>query len=299
MNIYSEISANKRRSFFLMLIATALVGVVAFGIQYVYGYGPELVVIAVGFALVSNLIAYYTGDKMALSLNGAREIQKEDNPYLWNMVENLCISQGMPMPRVYIINDPAMNAFATGRDPKHASVAFTTGIIEALENEELEGVVAHELSHIQNYDIRLMTITAAVIGVLMILIDMAWRLSFFGGDRRESKGGGVMALVGLALIILSPLIGQMIKLAVSRKREFLADASAVLMTRYPEGLARALEKISHSAPLHKANHGTAHLFISNPFGREARKNINQFFSTHPPVEQRIARLYDMGNVKTV
>lgn len=294
MNIYSEISANKRRSFFLMLIATALVGVVAFGIQYVYGYGPELVVIAVGFALISNLIAYYTGDKMALSLNGAREIQKEDNPYLWNMVENLCISQGMPMPRVYIINDSAMNAFATGRDPKHASVAFTTGIIEALENEELEGVVAHELSHIQNYDIRLMTITAAVIGVLMILIDMAWRLSFFGGDRRESKGGGVMALVGLALIILSPLIGQMIKLAVSRKREFLADASGALMTRYPEGLASALEKISsQSKPLDKANHGTAHLFISNPFGKEARKNINKFFATHPPAEDRIARLKNM------
>ncbi len=297
MNIYSEISANKRRSLFLMLIATALVAAVAFGIQYVYGYGSELVVIAVLFAVGSNLLAYYNGDKLALRMNGAREIQKNDNPYLWNMVENLCISQGMQMPRVYIIEDPGMNAFATGRDPQHASVAFTTGIIQALENEELEGVVAHELSHIRNYDIRLMTIVAAVIGVLMVLIDMAWRLSFFGGDRDSKGGHPALAIIGLVLIILSPLIGQLIQFAVSRRREYLADASAALMTRYPEGLANALAKISHSQPLRKANHGTAHLFIANPFGAQARKNINKFFSTHPPVEERITRLQQMGNLK--
>jgi heat shock protein HtpX len=299
MNIYQQIESNKRRTFLLMLVAFLFVFVVAFSIQETYGYGWELTLVAMAFALGSNALAYFKGDAMALALNGAREIQKQDNPYLWNMVENLCISQGLPMPRVYIIPDQAMNAFATGRDPQHASVAFTQGIIDALENEELEGVVAHELSHIQNYDIRTMTIVAAVIGVIMVLVDMAWRISFFGGSRDDNgKAGGVLAIVGLILIILSPIVAQLIQFAISRKREFLADASGALMTRYPEGLARALQKISHQGrPLKKVNHGTAHLFIANPFGAQARKNINKFFSTHPPVEERMSRLHEMGNIK--
>ena len=299
MSIYTEIDSNKRRSVVLMVIATLLVLAVAYGIMYVYGYGPEILVFALGFAVISNLISFFKGDKIALALNGAKEIQKDDNPYLWRMVENLTITAGMPMPRVYIINDSAMNAFATGRNPEKASVAFTTGIIDALENEELEGVVAHELSHIQNYDIRVMTLVATLIGVLMIIIDMAWRISFFGGSRRDNKGGsGIMVIIGIVLIILAPLIGQLIQMAVSRKREYLADASGSLLTRYPEGLASALEKISvRNQPMKKANHATAHFFIANPFGAEAKKNINKFFSTHPPIEDRVAKLRNMGNVK--
>ncbi|MCC6639201.1 M48 family metallopeptidase, partial [Candidatus Falkowbacteria bacterium] len=272
MNIYQHIAHNKQKTWVFLLVSFALVVGIGYLIQYFSGTGWEVTIIATAFALTSNFVSYFHGDKMALAMNGAKEIKKEDLPYLWNMVENLCISQGMPMPRVYVIHDDAMNAFATGRNPQKASVAFTTGIINGLQNEELEGVIAHELSHIQNYDTRLMTIVAAAIGVIMVMIDMTWR---FGGMRSgdsDKKASPVLLVIGIALIILAPLIGQMIQLAISRKREFLADASGALMTRYPQGLANALQKISAQAkPLTKVNHGTAHLFISNPFGGEKMK----------------------------
>lgn len=247
---------------------------------------------AVAFSIISSLVSYYAGDKIALKSTGARHIQKEDNPYLYRMVENLCITAGLPVPKVHIIDSPALNAFATGRDPEHASIAVTSGLMAALENEELEGVIAHELAHIQNYDIRVMTIVVVLVGTLALIADMFWRMSFFGGgDNRDNKTGGILAIVGIVLILVSPIVAELIKLAVSRKREYLADASGALLTRYPEGLARALEKISASAEkLRTANAATAHMFISNPF---KSKGFTKFFSTHPPAEDRIAKLRGM------
>jgi heat shock protein HtpX len=228
---------------------------------------------------------------------GAVEIKKEDNPYVYRMVENLCITAGVPTPKVYIINSPALNAFATGRDPEHASIALTTGIIQALENEELEGVIAHELSHIKNFDIRLMTIVVVLVGSIAIISNWFFRANFFmGGRKSNDKEGGqfgaIIMIVGLVLMILSPIIAELIKLAISRKREYLADASGSLLTRYPEGLARALEKISKSnTPLQTASAATAHLFISNPL---KGKSLTSLFSTHPPIEDRINKLRGMA-----
>ena len=262
-----------------------------------YGYTP--LIIAVIISIMMSIISYFSGDKVALASSGAKgPIKKSDNPYVYRMVENLCITAGLPMPKIYIIPDKAMNAFATGRDPKHASIALTQGIIDGLENEELEGVIAHELSHIKNYDIRMMMIVVVLVGVIALLADWMIRIRWFGGGRKSrnsSKMQGFFILIGIILAILSPLIAQLIKLAISRKREFLADASGSLMTRYPEGLARALEKISINAkPLDRASNATAHLFIANPFGTRAKTGIKKLFSTHPPVEERIAKLRAMA-----
>ena len=248
-------------------------------------------ILAVIISLVMALISYYAGDKVALLTNGAHgPIKLEDNPYLYRMVENLAITAGLPMPKVYLIADTSPNAFATGRDPEHASVAVTTGILEALKNEELEGVLAHELSHIKNYDIRLMTVVIICVGIVNLLAQIFLRVGGFSGHgRNRNQVGFAFALVGLILLIFSPIIAKLIQLAVSRKREFLADASGALLTRYPEGLARALEKIdSAGQPLQRANSATAHLFFANPFGSH-RRWLNAF-STHPPVAERVAAL---------
>ncbi len=289
--MYSQIDANKRKTWILIAIFVAFVLGLGYVIQQWQGTGPESLVIAGVIALVMSLSSYYTGDKIALSTSGAKQIKKEDNPYVFRMVENLCITAGIPEPKVYIIDSPALNAFATGRDPKHASIALTTGLIAALENEELEGVIAHELSHVQNYDIRVMTVVIVLVGLVSLLAQ--WILYFGGGRGRDSdsRGGNVFAIVAIVLMLLSPIIAELIKLAVSRKREYLADASGSLLTRYPEGLARALEKISAStAPLTTASTATAHLFISNPF---RGKSISALFSTHPPIADRIAKLRGM------
>lgn len=259
------------------------------------GYGADIFFFATFFSLVTSSVSYFKGDKVALASSGAKEIAKTDNPYVYRMVENLCITAGMPMPKVHIIPSAALNAFATGRDPEHASIAITTGLIEALENEELEGVIAHELSHIKNYDIRVMTIVVVLVGLVSLLADMLFRARLFGGDRSDSKQGGnigaILMIVGLVLLILSPIIAKLIQFSISRKREYLADASGALLTRYPEGLARALEKISHSSvPLKTANAATAHLFISNPFKKQSFASL---FSTHPPAEDRIRILREM------
>ena len=293
--MYNQIEANKRKTRFLMLIFFCVV----IGIGYIFnflGYGYGAVVFAFIISMFMTWLSYFHGDAIALKSAGAKEITKEDNPYVYRMVENLTITAGMPMPRVHIINSPAMNAFATGRDPEHASIAFTTGIIEALENEELEGVAAHELSHVQNLDIRVMTVVIVLVGTITLLSNMFFRMSLFGGNSRnsDSKGsaGGILAIVGIVLMILSPIIAELIKLAISRKREYLADASGSLLTRYPEGLARALEKISASnVPLATANAATAHLFISNPF---KGKGVSKLFSTHPPIEDRVKKLRGMA-----
>ncbi|MEK7451756.1 MAG: M48 family metallopeptidase, partial [Patescibacteria group bacterium] len=216
----------------------------------------------------------------------------------YRLVENLSIVAGLPIPKIYIMQDTAINAFATGRDPKHASIAVTTGMLQALDKTELEGVLAHELSHIGNFDIRVMTIVVVLVGVIMLLSDWMTRSFFFGrrGDKDENNNSsGVFLLVGIALAILSPLFAQLIKLAVSRQREYLADASGCLLTRYPDGLIRALEKISaQDRPMTKANHATAHMFLANPFDPHITKKFEQFFSTHPPIEERILRLKKAG-----
>ncbi len=298
MTVYSQIAANKRKTALLIALFIIVIGLIgwAFGQSTDLGYGG--LAIAIVIAVIMSLVGYYSGDKVALWTAGAQPIAKADNPYVYRMVENLCITAGLPLPKVYLIPDRSINAFATGRDPEHSSIAVTTGAIERLENEELEGVLAHELSHVKNYDIRLMMIVIICVGIIALLSNWFFRISFFGGGRRSSRGGGQLQLiflaVSLALLILAPIIGQLIKFAVSRKREYLADASGVLLTRYPEGLARALEKIdADSEPMRKANNATAHLYISNPFGAKAKKGLAHLFSTHPPIEDRIATLRAM------
>lgn len=269
---------------------------------YVYGFvnqaGSSGLIFALGISLSYTAFSWFFGDKLVLSSNGAHEIKTRDqNPYIWNMVENLSIASGQPMPRVYLIPDNALNAFATGRDPKHASIALTSGIVQALENEELEGVIAHELAHVKNEDTKLMMLAAVLVGVLSIFGDWMFRGALLGGrGDRENRGNGgqILMIAGIIFLILSPIIGQLIQLAISRQREYLADASGALLTRYPEGLARALEKIQHSGvPVTRASTATAHLWIADPSGTaksSLRSKLSGLFSTHPPVEERIKRL---------
>ncbi len=300
--MYSQIDANKRKTIVLMMIFIAFIiflGWIFIQIYPEFGYTPIIIAIVISFMM--STISYYSGDKVALKTSGAKgPIKKEDNSYVYRMVENLCITAGLPMPKIYIIPDSALNAFATGRDPKHASVALTQGIIDNLENEELEGVIAHELSHIKNYDIRIMMVVIVLVGIIALLADIMLRMQLFGfGGRRNSREGGqlqiILLIAGILLAILSPLIAQLIKLAVSRKREFLADASGALLTRYPQGLANALKKISsQTKEVSKANNATAHLYIANPFGAKAKKGLHKLFSTHPPVEERIKKLEGMA-----
>jgi len=297
--MYKQIDSNKRKTTILMalfLVFILFLGWVIGQIYPDYGYGP--MVIAVVISLGMTLLSYFAGDKISLAAAGAKgPITVNDNAYIYRLVENLCITAGTPMPKIYIIPDPGMNAFATGRDPEHASVALTQGIIEGLQNEELEGVIAHELSHIKNYDIRIMMIVVVLVGAISILSDYFLRSRW--RKRDSSSGGGqvgaILMVVGVVLIILSPIIAELIKLAISRKREFLADADGALLTRYPEGLARALEKItSNATPLIKANTATAHLYIASPFGAKATSGFKKLFSTHPPVEERIRQLRSMA-----
>jgi len=300
--MYSQIDSNKRKTILLMMVFIIFILFLAWVFQQIYpeyGYAP--VIIAVIVAGLMSSLSYFSGDRVALATAGAKgPIEKNDNPYVYRLVENLCMTAGMPMPKVYIIPDSALNGFATGRDPKHASIALTQGIIDGLENEELEGVVAHELSHIKNYDIRLMMVVIVLVGIIALLADWMIRVQWSGGGRRKSSGssggnlGAILMVLGIILAILSPLIAQLIKLAVSRKREFLADASGSLLTRYPEGLARALEKIAHSEPTKRANNAIAHLYIANPFGTKAGLGIKKLFSTHPPIAERVAALRQMA-----
>jgi len=242
-----------------------------------------------------SFISYWYSDKIVLKMSRAQEIQKSDHPELYRLVENLCITAGLPCPKIYIIDEMAPNAFATGRDPNHAVIAVTKGLLQRLERSELEGVLAHELSHIGNRDILLQTVVVVLVGLVVLLSNWFLRWTWFSGRRRDSRGGGqlgmIMLLIGLVLALLSPLIASLIQLAISRKREFLADASGVLLTRYPEGLALALEKISQDqTTLQVANKATAHLYITNPF---KGKKVSKLFLTHPPVEERIRSLRGM------
>lgn len=301
MTVYQHISKNKRKTTFLITLFIAIIAAIGYFFGEYYGTGGYSGLFYAGIlSIVMALIGYFSGDKIALAAAGAKQIEKADNPYLFNMVENLAITAGIPTPKIYIIPDNAMNAFATGRNYENASIAFTVGIINGLENEELEAVAAHELSHVQNYDMRVMMIVAVLVGVIALLADWMFRMSFFGSSNREKKDSrieAIFAIVGLVLILLSPLIAELIKLSVSRKREYLADASAVLMTRYADGLINALRKIAaqeqqESNELIRANKATAHLYFANPFKRG--KFFSRAFSTHPPIEERIAALQQMG-----
>lgn len=275
------------------MIAVVLVAFLA----YYAGFDvvPSLILGAT-FSVGYSLISFYLSDKATLAVAGAKEVNKDNAPDIIRLVENLSITAGVPAPKVYIINDPSPNAFATGRDPEHASVALTTGILKVLDKQELEGVIAHELSHVKNYDIRLMTIVVILIGLIVLVSDLIFRIGMFRGNNRDRGGNAVaiIMIVGLVLGILSPLIAQIIKLSVSRTREYLADQSGAMLTRYPEGLASALEKIrDNSHKMRRANHATAHLYISNPFG--ANKNgkpgfMARLFMTHPPINDRIKKL---------
>jgi heat shock protein HtpX len=253
-----------------------------------------ITVYALVFTVIYMFWSYFGSDKAALTMNNAIEIQKSDNPRLWRTVENLCITTGLPMPKVYVIHDSALNAFATGRDPKHSSVAVTTGLLEVLDDNELQGVMAHELGHIQNYDIRVSMIAFGLVAVVSILSDIIMRSMFWGGvtGDRNNNSGPLMYIVLIVVLIIAPIVATLIKLAVSRKREYLADATGALTTRYPQGLASALQKISQSSSaMQKQNSSTAHLFFANPLKGET---ISKWFSTHPPIEDRIAKLDQMS-----
>lgn len=299
MLTYTEIAKNKTYS--VLLIFVFLLIVIGLGFVFAQAYNsPGLLVVAVLFSTVSAFISYFFSDKITLAMSHAKEVDFRSHAELISVVTNLTIAAGLPMPKVYIIEDSALNAFATGRDPKHAVICVTTGLLAKLSKTELEGVLAHELSHIGNYDIRFMTLVVVLVGTITLLADWMLRASIFGGRRRSNNdnSGGLFLVIGLVLAILSPIIATLIKLAVSRKREFLADASGALLTRYPEGLASALEKISaDSEPLEQANKATAHLYISNPFKDKADGSTSwlaNLFNTHPPIQERIKRLREMG-----
>lgn len=258
-----------------------------------YSNTPVLLYVAVIFAVFTNFFSYWYSDKIVIKMTRAKPVTSESHREFWNVVENLSITGGLPMPKLYFIEDPAPNAFATGRNPENSAVAVTTGLLQILDKTELEGVIAHELSHIGNRDMLVSTIAVVLVGFLAILSDIFLRSISWGGGRRDNRGGGgaIFAILAVVAIILAPIAAQLIHFAVSRKREFLADASGALLTRYPEGLARALEKIgSYEAPMRRPNHATAHLFLSNPFGAEKKQFFNKIFSTHPPMEDRISAL---------
>lgn len=268
--------------------------VIAIGFALSWYFNDQFILyIAVIFSLVANVTSYWYSDKLALSMSGAQPVTREQMPDLWNIVENLSITAGLPMPRVFIINDPAPNAFATGRNKEHAAVAVTTGLMQILDRSELEGVIAHELSHVGNRDILVGTVAVVLAGVISIIADFFLRMSFMGSNSDRGKGNPLVVVIAIVIAVLAPIAATMIRLAISRKREFLADASGALLTRYPEGLASALEKISsHAQPMQKASHATAHLFLSDPFkgGGNGAKFLTKLFMTHPPMEERIAVL---------
>lgn len=288
--MYSQIAANKRKTFYILILFIAFVAAMVWLLSEYMGGSTGVFYGGLIGSLFYVLFSYYAGSKMALAMNGAKEIQKSDNPRLYRIVENLAITNGMPMPKVYLIEDPAMNAFATGRDPKHAVVAATTGILDALDDSELEGVMAHELGHVKNYDIRVSMVAFALTAVISLIADIILRVTWFS-DSDKGKNPYMLA-AGLAAAILAPLIATMIQLAISRKREYLADATGALTTRYPEALASALEKISQQgSAVRRQNTATAHLFFASPL---KGGNLASLFSTHPPIEERIARLRNMG-----
>lgn len=285
--MYKAVAANKRNTVIIMAVFVGLVGAIGWAISYVYSGNTSMAYWIVGAAVVYAVIQYFLASKLAVAMTGAKQIEKKDNPRLYRIIENLAITNGMPTPKVYVIDDPAPNAFATGRDPRHAVVAATTGIMEVMDDRELEAVMAHEMSHVRNYDIRVSMIAFGLVSAIGVLSDLAFHMFFFS-DRRDNNTNPIVLIVGVVLIILAPIIAAMIQMAISRQREYLADASGVMATRDSEGLASALEKLQHyGRPLKHQNTASAHLFFNNPLKPSA---FSKLFSTHPPLEDRIARL---------
>jgi heat shock protein HtpX len=298
-SMYTSISANKRNSFFITIAITAFLIVLGYFLGVYWGSGYAGVAISFLLALIMSLAAYYSGDKMVLAISRAKRIEKRDYPQLFNVIEELSVAGGLPMPAIYVIDDTAPNAFATGRNPQHASVAITTGLMQKLNRDELQGVMAHELSHVGNRDILYATMVGVLVGSIAMISDFFLRSFFWSGGRRrrsDEKGGGIgaiLVIVALALAILAPICAKLLQLAVSRQREYLADASAAMLTRYPEGLASALEKIAGDKEvLEVANRATQHLYIVNPI-KPFEKRASSLFSTHPPIGERITRLRAM------
>ncbi|MBN2585394.1 M48 family metallopeptidase [Patescibacteria group bacterium] len=296
--MYQQIANNKRKTVLLMVLFFVLIVAIGYALAIYYN-DQGILVIALIVSLASNGVSYWWGDKAILGLSGARPLDHNRDlreRQVYHLVENLCITAGTPMPKVFIINDPAPNAFATGRDPKHASIALTTGLIEKLNKAELEGVIAHELSHVRNYDILLATVVITLLGLVVMVSDWTLRSRWYGRghSNQNSRGGNGLAIVRLVLIILSPILARLIYFAISRKREYLADASGALITRYPEGLASALQKISSdNNKLRVASSATAGLYIVNPF-KKTNEVISELFSTHPPIAKRVAALNNMN-----
>jgi heat shock protein HtpX len=297
--MYEQITRNKWRSFFLILFFLCLIFALTWAFENLTGWGTQGLIIAAAIAVAMTFGSYYASDKIVLAISRARPVEKADYPYLYNVVEGLAIAAGLPKPRCYVIDDTAPNAFASGRNPKNSVIVVTTGLLQKLNRAELEGVIAHEMSHIKNYDVLVQTLAVVMVGVVALLSDWILRTFFWGGGRRRSreKGGGnagaIFVVVALVLAVLSPLVAQLLRLAISRKREFLADANGALLTRYPPGLASALRKLAaDKEPLEAANKATAHMYIVNPL-KDVKGAMNKLFSTHPPIEDRIAALEKM------
>ncbi|HCR55854.1 TPA: protease [Candidatus Saccharibacteria bacterium] len=289
--MYKAIAANKRNTVFIMIVFIMIIAALGYIFSQVYGSTGIFWGTLVG-ASIYAFMQYFLAAKIALGVNGAKEIAKRDNPRLYRIVENLAITNGMPMPKVYVIDDPAPNAFATGRDPKHAHVAATSGILEIMDDRELEAVMAHELGHVKNLDIRVMMIVFGLVSAIGLIADLFLRMMWFSSDDNRSSSP-IFMILGIVAALITPFIAMLVQLAVSRQREYLADATGAMTTRDPEGLATALEKIGqYGSGLRRQNSSTAHLFFANPL---KGASIAKLFSTHPPVEERVARLRAMGN----
>jgi len=294
--IYTQIGSNKVKTWLIMILFVLFFFLVSYILGQALGYGWSWAGVMLIVSGIISFFSYYNSDKLVLSISGAKPANKSTYRQLYTTVENLSIAAGLPMPKVYVVDDPSPNAFATGRDPKHAAVCATSGLLERLNNSELEGVIGHELSHVGNYDTRLMSVVAILVGSIAILADVFMRTMWFrGGDRDRNDSSGIFILLGILFAILAPITATLIQLAISRRREYLADASGALLTRYPDGLADALEKIGNYArPVQHATAGTAHLYIADPFkGRKVAGFVANLFSTHPPIDDRIKILRAM------
>lgn len=291
--MYRAIAANKRKTVFIIAVFVVFIGLIGLAADYVYGGGYSIFIGTLIGATVYTLFQYFAAGSQALSMAGAKQIEKRDNPRLYRIVENLAITEGLPMPKVYIVNDPAPNAFATGRDPQHASVAATTGLLEIMDDRELTGVMAHELGHVKNYDIRVSTIVFGLVVFVGFLADILLRMAFFGGGRNNNGGNIIVLVLGLAAMIIAPLTAAAIQSAVSRQREYLADATGALTTRDPEALASALQKLGdYARPMKRQNSTMAHLWISDPMKPGI---VDRMFASHPPIPDRVKRLIENAN----
>lgn len=295
-NLYSLIGVNKRKTFIFIIVASLFLGALGYAVVTIMHWGTTGYVFFALFIIIYNVVLYYNSDKLAIAATGSVPADPEEFKMLHNVVEEVSIAAGVPKPKVYIMPTPGPNAFATGRNPQHASIAVTTGLLEIMNREELQGVVAHEMAHIRNYDILLMTVVAAIGGLIILLRDFFLRSLFWGGGRKrdDRRGGGraglLLLVIGLVLAIIAPIFVALIRAAISRQREYLADASGSYITRYPQGLAQALTKLKNTyEPMAKASQSNAHLFIASPFGKD-RFDISSLMATHPPLDKRIARL---------